>query len=399
MWPFKDKTPLSRAAARLKQEESHRPWLTLWLIIIAFMLFAYWASTAEIDQVTRAQGAVIASSRTQVIQSSDGGVLQEMLVKEGDQVIKGQLLARLDRTKPESAYFESRGKVAALSATVARLHAEIFGGEPKFTADIANYPQFSENQRLLLRKRRAAINEEIASIGEIMLFAQKELEMTQPLLRTGDVSFSDVLKLQRQVADLKAQMSNKRNKYLQDTQTEMGKAEEDLASAQQLLAQRKDQLDHVDLKAPTNGVVKNVRITTLGGVIKQSEEVMQIVPLEDDLVVEAKVKPVDIAFLKPGLNASVKIDSYDYTVYGALNGKLIYISPDTLTEDLKQGEQAYYRVQIKTQGKQFSGRPQDKLEIQPGMTATVEIKTGKNTVLRYLIKPVVKTISESMGER
>lgn len=388
-----------RTALSKKKEESHRPWITLWVSVIAIIILSVWASQAEIDQVTRAQGQVIASSRTQVIQSSDGGVLQEMLVKEGDQVEKGQLLARLDRTKPESAYFEARGKVAALSATVARLRAEIFGGEPKFTKDIANYPQFSENQRLLLHKRRAAISEEIASIREIIVFAQKELEITQPLLRTGDVSLTDVLRLQRQVSDLQAQVTNKRNKYLQDTQAEMGKAEEDLASAQQLLTQRKDQLDHVDLLAPTNGVVKNVRVTTLGGVIKPSEEVMQIVPIEDDLVVEAKVKPADIAFLKPGLEASVKIDSYDYTVYGSLNGKLTYISADTLTEDLKQGEQAYYRVQIKTQGKQFSGRPEEKLEIQPGMTATVEIKTGKNTVLRYLIKPVVKTISESMGER
>jgi adhesin transport system membrane fusion protein len=155
----------------------------------------------------------------------------------------------------------------------------------------------------------------------------------------------------------------------------------------------------VDLKAPTNGIVKNIRVTTLGGVIKPSEEVMQIVPNDDLLIVEAKVKPSDVAFLKIGLPANIKIDSYDYTVFGTLNGKLTYISADTLTEDLKQGEQAYYRVRVEAQGKRFSSRPNQKLEIQPGMTSTVEIKTGRNTVLRYIFKPVIKTMDESLGER
>jgi adhesin transport system membrane fusion protein len=379
--------------------EHHRPHLTFWATSIGLFVFFLWASTAEIDQVTRAQGQVIASSRTQIIQSGDGGVLQEMLVKEGDQVERGQVLAKMERTKVESAYFESRAKAAALRASLARLHAEVFGGEPKFSPDIKDYPQFKESQLLLLSKRRAAINEQVAAIKEMLGLSRKELEMTQPLLKTGDVSLADVLKLQRSIADLQAQMNNAYNKYLQDTQTEMGKVEEDLASAEQTMAQRKDQLDHVELKSPVNGVVKNVRITTLGGVVKPSEEVMQIVPNDDALVVEAKVRPADVAFLKPGLDANVKIDSYDYTIYGSLAGKLIYISADTLTEDLKQGEQAYYRVQVRTDGKRFSGRPDTQLEIQPGMTATVEIKTGHNTILKYLIKPMIKTVNESLGER
>jgi membrane fusion protein, adhesin transport system len=379
--------------------ENHKPHLIFWASSIGLIIFFIWASTAEIDQITRAQGQVIASARTQIIQSGDGGVLKEMLVKEGDHVEHGEVLARMDRTKIESAYFESRAKAAALRASLARLHAEVFGGVPNFSNDIKDYPQFRENQLLLLSKRRAAINEQVSGIKEMLNLSRKELEMTQPLLKTGDVSLADVLKLQRTITDLQAQMNNASNKYQQDTQTEMGKVEEELASAEQMLAQRKDQLDHVELKSPVNGVVKNVRVTTLGGVIKPSEEVMQIVPNDDDLVVEAKVRPADVAFLKPGLEASVKIDSYDYTIYGSLLGKLIYISADTLTEDLKQGEQAYYRVQVKTDGKRFSGRPDTQLEIQPGMTATVEIKTGHNTILKYLIKPVIKTVNESLGER
>jgi adhesin transport system membrane fusion protein len=396
---FNKKSAQARHPNYRAHEVEYKPNFTLWVILIGIVLLGLWASWAELDQITRAQGQVIASSRTQIIQSSDGGILEEMLVKEGDTVSKGQVLARLDRAKVEAAFFEAQSKVAALRATVARLRAEVFGGEPDFGNLIKGYPQFKDNQILLLKKRRRAINEEISSLEALLALGKKELDMNMPLLKNGDVSMADILKLQRQVADISAQIGNKRNKYIQDTQAELSKAEEDLSGAEQALAQRKDQLDHVDLKAPTNGVIKNVRITTLGGVLKPSEEVMQIVPIEDSLVVEAKVKPVDVAFLKPGLDASVKIDSYDYTVYGSLYGKLTYISADTLTEDLKQGEQAYYRVQVKTEGKKFSGRPEENLEIQPGMTATIEIKTGKNTVLKYIFKPVIKTMSESLGER
>lgn len=396
---FKKKSKDAKHPNYRSHEVEYQPNFALWIILLGLLLLGLWASWAELDQITRAQGQVIASSRTQIIQSPDGGIVEEMLVKEGDTVSKGQVLARLDRAKVEAAFFEAQSKVAALTATVARLRAEVFGGQPNFGDQIKGYPQFKENQILLLKKRRQAINEEISSLEALLALGKKELDMNMPLLKNGDVSMADILKLQRQVADISAQISNKRNKYIQDTQAELSKAEEDLSGAEQALAQRKDQLDHVDMKSPTNGVVKNVRITTLGGVLKPSEEVMQIVPIEDSLVVEAKVKPVDVAFLKPGLEANVKIDSYDYTVYGSLNGKLTYISADTLTEDLKQGEQAYYRVQVKTEGKKFSGRPQENLEIQPGMTATIEIKTGKNTVLKYIFKPVIKTISESLGER
>ena len=381
------------------QDVEFKPNRSLWLGLLAFVILTIWASLAKIDQITRAQGQVIASSRTQIIQSSDGGILSEMMVKEGEMVVKGQVLARLERAKVEAAYYEGQSKVAALGATVSRLRAEVFGGEPKFSNYISQYPQFKENQLLLLKKRRLAINEDISSLEALLSLAKKELEMNTPLLNRGDVRMSDILKLQRQVAAVGAQIVNKRNKYVQDTQTELGKAEEELSAAEQALAQRKDQLDHVDLKAPTNGIVKNIRVTTLGGVIKPSEEVMQIVPNDDLLIVEAKVKPSDVAFLKIGLPANIKIDSYDYTVFGTLNGKLTYISADTLTEDLKQGEQAYYRVRVEAQGKRFSSRPNQKLEIQPGMTSTVEIKTGRNTVLRYIFKPVIKTMDESLGER
>jgi adhesin transport system membrane fusion protein len=268
-----------------------------------------------------------------------------------------------------------------------------------FPAQTNDYPEFRVLQLELMKKRRAVIEEDVLAMQEMMEIIKKELDMTRPLLKSGDVSATEILRLERQMSDAKAQITNKRNKYFQDTQAELSKAREEYESVQQLLAQRKNQLDQTKLRAPLHGVVKNVRITTRGGVIRPSEEVMQIVPLEDDLIIEAKVSPMDIGFIKPGLEATVKIDAYDYTIYGDLPGKLIYISADTLTEDLRQGEQPYYRVRVRTVGRKFSGAPEKDLEIQPGMTATIEIKTGSNTVLNYLVKPIVKTLQLAMKER
>lgn len=371
----------------------------LWYVVILILIFIAWAGLSNIDQVTRAQGQIIPSTRTQVIQSGDGGIIQEILVKEGSVVSKGDLLLKFDKTKTEAAFLETQSKAAALLATQSRLNAEIYGGDPKFPPQIKNYPRFRENQLMLLKKRRTNFAEDIQSLEKMLSLAKRELSLSTPLLKTGDVSMADIIKLQRQVSDLEMQITNKKNKYFQDTQTDLSRTEEELSSTLQLLTQRQDQLNHIEIKAPANGIVKNIRFTTLGGVVKPSEEVMQIVPIEDNLVVEAKIKPSEVAFLKLGLPTNVKIDAFDYTIYGVLKGKLIYISPDTLSEDLKQGEQAYYRIQVQTEGKKFTGKPNQNLEIQPGMTATVEIKTGQNTILKYIMKPVIKTLNESLGEK
>lgn len=371
----------------------------VWIVFLVLLTFGVWAYWAKLDQITRAPGAVIASSKTQIIQSQEGGTINDLLVKEGDTVEADQVLIKFDRTRFETSYLEARAKAAGLMATVARLQAEMLGTKLEFPSELNKYPEFKKSQAMLFNKRQSAIKEDVAALQNMIKLVQQELEMTEPLLKSGDVSRTDILRLQRQLVELKSQVTNKRNKYFQDAQAELSKAQEELAGVQQSLTQRKSQLDLTELRAPVRGVVKNVRITTLGGVIRPGEEVMQIVPLEDDLVIQAKVSPADIAFLKPGQDVAVKIDAYDYTVYGELSGKLTYISADTLSEDLRQGEQPYYRAQVRTVGRQFSGRPNEKLEIQPGMTATIEVKTGQRTVLQYLTKPVIKTLSQSLGER
>ena len=374
--------------------------MTLWVSMFSVAAIVLWAAYADLDQVTRAQGSVIASSRTQVIQNLEGGIVAEIKVKEGDVVEKGQVLMRLDRKKVEASYLESRAKSVGLEAILLRLKAETFGHPLRFPANMQkNYPEITTAQQTLYQKRQHALQEEVGALDRSIVLARQELALNEPLLKTGDVSEVEVLRLKRQITDLDGQATNKRNRYFQDAQAELAKAEEDLAGIEQVMTQRKDQLDRIELTAPVKGIVKNVRATTVGGVVRAGDEVMQIVPTDDTLLIEAKVRPADVAFLKPGLRATIKLDAYDYTIYGTLTGKLSYISADTFNEENRANEQTYYRVHIETKDRQLSGRKVDKVEIIPGMTATVEIITGSNTVLRYLIKPITKASNEAMRER
>jgi adhesin transport system membrane fusion protein len=373
--------------------------VVIWGTLLIIGAFVSWAYLAELSQITRAPGTVIPSSRTQVVQTQDGGVLEVMLVQEGDVVDPGQLLARIDRTRALAGYLEARAKVAALSARLARLTAEMNNVEPQFPALIAEYPDIRTNEMILLETRTTALEEEVHWLNVMKELAEQELGMNRPLLASGDVSRTEVLRLEREVADLSSKISYRKNRNLQEVQAELSETQQELVSVSQNLTQRKSVLDQTNVYAPMSGIVKNIAITTIGGVYRQGDEVMEIVPLEDDLLIEAKVSPVDIAFLAPGYPASVKIDAYDYTIYGDLEGTLEFISADTVTDNLKQNEEPYFRVRVRTTGRNFRNAPQQNLEIQPGMTAMVEIKTGERTVLEYFLKPVIKTLSEALGER
>jgi adhesin transport system membrane fusion protein len=223
--------------------------------------------------------------------------------------------------------------------------------------------------------------------------------MNQPLLEYGDVSRSEILRLERSVADIEGQIANRQNKYLQDLQTDYSKVVDELVAAEQALTQREAALKDTILEAPTDGIVKNVRLTTIGAVLRPSDEVLQIVPTGEELIVEAKVSPSDIAFVRIGQSASVKFDTYDSSIYGSADGRVIYISPDTLSEQKSNGEQIFYRVHIRVDTKSMNPRAGEKIEIQPGMTSSIEILTGANTILNYLLKPIIKTIDQSFDER
>jgi adhesin transport system membrane fusion protein len=372
------------------------------VIALAVAVFIAWAAWAEIDQITRAPGTVIPSSRNQVIQVMEQAMVDEIAVREGDFVRRGQVLMRLDKVRTEAGYMESWAKIVALKATVARLTAEVLDSAPAFPKEVRDYPELLANQRLLFQKRRAALHEDLAVLRETLGLVRAELDLMQPLLATGDVSKVEILRLQRQQADLQGRVATRKNKYLEDTQSELSKAQESLEAMSQQLAQHRKLVENTEIVAPMDGVVRNVRITTKGGVARPGEEVMQIVPVDDEFLVEAKVRPTDIAFVKIGLPATVKFDAWDYTIYGSFPGTVTYISADTLKEEAgtrNANEEPFYRVQIKLAGKDFAGQGPEPVKIQPGMTASVEIRTGSNTVFGFLTKPLTKTLHESFGER
>jgi adhesin transport system membrane fusion protein len=376
------------------------------LIAAAFAVVtasAVWAGVAGVDQIARAQGQVIASSRTQVIQSANDGVIDKLLVHEGERVQKGQLLVRLDRRQAEAGYSDSLGKVAALKATLVRLHAEVFGRPLVFPPDVQQHSRFVTNQTELFQRRQQALKAEISALQESLQLARDELALSQPLLASGDIGKAEIIRLQRQVAEIKGQITNRRNKYFQDAQADMTKAEEDLSTQSQALAERTSIFERTEINAPADGLVRKIQITTPGAKVRQGEVIMELLPTDSSLIIEAKLNPADVAFVRNGLPATIKLDAYDYSIYGALRGVVSYISPDALTEDSRTGEHVYYRVQLriddaalKQHNAAHPGRP---VTIQPGMTATVEIGTGKQTVLAYLTKPVTKTLSESLTER
>ena len=372
--------------------------IIIWGALLGIVVLIVWAYFAQIDQVTRASATVIASARTQDIQAAEGGVLTDILVKEGEEVKKGQLLVRLEEERAQAAVANSGSKIAALKAKIARLEAEIFERPLVFPEGIKNYSEYIENQTQLYNRRRQAIDQDVNSLQKMMVLAQQELSMNEPLLTYGDVSQADVIKLRRQVAEIQAQITNKQNKYFEEAQSEMTKSQEELDVELEQLRDHSQVLEEKNLFAPTDGKVNNILITTIGGVVKPGEIIMEILPTSSDLIVEAKVSPADIAYVKEEQVASVKLDAYDYSIFGAMNGNVIYISPDTLMEQTPKGEEPYYRVQIKITGAEFAGR-RDEIVIKPGMTASVDIKAQERSVLSYLTKPITKTFSEGLGER
>lgn len=371
----------------------------LWVMILGLCALVAWAAFGKVDQVTRAPAQIIAAARTQVIQSADGGVLTELHVHEGDTVHAGQILATLQKERAGAAVMDSRSKVAALRITLARLHAEVYGKPLVFPADLSGYTEYIRNQTDLYTKRKRAITDDLVALERILALARRELEINRQLVETGDVSQAEILRLERSVADVEAQMTNRRNKYFQDAQAEMTKAQEDLASQTEQLRDRTQVLEQTDLVASTDGMVNNIRVNTIGGVVRAGETVMEVLPTKGDLIAEAKVSPSDIAFVHVGQFANVRIDAYDSSIFGAMHGEVSYVSPDVLTEETRQGPSLYYRVRILIKEAEFKNNKAAEIQLRPGMTASVDIKAQERTVLEYLAKPIIKGLHQSMGER
>lgn len=377
--------------------------IVLWLIVVVLAVLLYWSAVSKIDQVARASGTVIASRRVQVIQAVDGGVLEQISVAEGDRVKAGQVLARFDPVRPSSENDAADAKYAALAAAAARLRAEISNSAVEWPQAARRHPEFIQAQQQLLEGKRQTLRADLNNLQGLVQAATEELAINERLVRDGDSSQLELLRAKRQVTEAQSKLDTRRNQYLQDVQAEMTRVRDELEQAEQQATQRRRQLQNVVMTAPMDGIVKNVRFTTLGGVLRPGDELLTIVPVDDRMILETKVAPRDIAQIRNGLEASIRFDAYDYTTYGAVEGKVIYVSPDSLRDEAQRGDgqgpaQTYYRVHVETSSPATT-RTGQRIDVIPGMTATVDVRTGQRTVLEFLLKPVNKVMTEAFGER
>ena len=381
-------------------QPSERRVSMLLLLFSGLIAFISWAAYFDIDQSVRASGQIIASDRTQIIQSADAGVLAELLVREGEVVSAGQRLAVLEKERINATYEESRSKVAALDIALLRVKAETKNKSPNFDAFKHDFPEFVMAQTQLYKQNKKRLTDELNTLKLSQNIIKKELSVNENLFKTGDASKLEVMRAERQLSEINGKISDANNKYLQEAHKELSTLEADLDVARYKYNERKNVLDHTDIKAPVAGIVKYMKLNTVGGVLRAGDELMQISPTESDMVVEVKVNPVDIGQLYIGLPVSVKLDAFDYSIYGSLEGVLTYISSDTLTEQVEEQSNTYYRAQIQINEREQQINPKIvSVAIKPGMTATVDIKTNQRSVLHYLVKPIARAFGGAMNER
>ncbi|WP_207233503.1 HlyD family type I secretion periplasmic adaptor subunit [Salinicola tamaricis] len=300
------------------------------------------------------------------------------------------MLVQLNGTRFESAYRETRNQVVALQATVARLQSEVLEREAiEFPTEIDPDSSLAQSERELFRARRDKLRAATASLEHEIGMANRRLELIEPLVARQAVSQMEALQLRQDIASLRGKRAEIQNSYVQDAYTELTDKKGELASLEQVLVQKRDQFERTEIRSPVHGRVNAINYTTRGGVVPPGETIMEVIPLEDRLLIEAKIQPSDVAFLAPGMPASVKITAYDYTIYGDLRGSVEQISADTIEEETPRGKESYYKVYIRTDsGSLDHGR--EALPIIPGMIAQVDIQTGVRSVMDYLLKPLLK---------
>ncbi|BCU54516.1 HlyD family efflux transporter periplasmic adaptor subunit [Enterobacter kobei] len=369
----------------------------IWLTLIGLLFFVVWAWWAVLDEVTVGTGKITPSSHAQVIDSLDGGIVNGLLVKEGDIVERGQLLARLDPTRFQSNYGEAASRVRTLRASSERLRSELTGEPLRFSAESMREPDLVARERQLYESRRRNLNETVANLQKTYQLVMSELRLTQPLVAKGAASQVEVIRLQRQAAELQGKIDDARNQFAVRAREEQVKNNADLDAQIQVMSGKADQVDRASLFSPVRGIVKDIQVTTVGGVLQPGGKLMEIVPLEDQLLVETRINPRDIAYIRPGLPATVKVTAYDSSIYGDLTGKVEVVSPDTLQDEVKR-DQFYYRVYVRTSKAELHNKSGKSFPILPGMVANVEIKTGQKSVMDYLIKPLNK-VNEALRER
>lgn len=388
------------------QKQYHRPLaekslprstVLVWSLALMLLSFVLWANFYTLDEVTTGTGKVIPSSHEQIVQSLEGGIVHSINVQEGEVVERGQHLAQLDRTKTESGVQESLSRLHAALATAARLTAQINDTPLVFPPELNNEPDLVKSETELYNSSRNSLEKQLSGLKQGVALIRRELAMTKPLVKQGAASDVEVLRLQRQINEMESKATDLETQYHVRAGEELAKANAEIETQRSVILGRKDSLNRLDFFSPVKGIVKNIEVNTVGGVIPPNGVLMTLVPIDDQMLVEAQISPRDVAFIHPGQKAKVKITAYDYSIYGSLDGEVTTISPDTIQDDVRR-DVYYYRVKIKTNANYLENKHHEKFYIFPGMIATVDIKTGNKSILDYLLKPLNK-MNEALRER
>ena len=393
-------SPLQQAQ---QDEPAHVATWTVYLMLVALVVAVVWAALAQVDMVTRAESRVIPVGREQVIASLEGGILRELKVREGEAVSAGQALALLDPTRVEAQQNEGRLKRLALVATVVRLQAEASGKALAWPKELDEVPQVTQSETASYDARRRALNEAVASNQRNQVLLEREMAMAQAMSAKGLMSEVEVMRLRRQVNDLVLVTQERVNRFRQDASAELVRAQTELTMLGEQQVVRDDILKRTTLTSPVRGLVKNIRMNTVGGVVTAGAPVMEIVPIDEQVLVELRVKPSDIGFVRVGHPVEIKLTAYDFTVYGSLHGTVDTLSPDAIGDGDRNmpaapgGEAGWYRALVRadTSTLKAGGKP---LTVLPGMVGTAEIRTGRRSVRSFLLRPMMKA-TEAFTER
>jgi adhesin transport system membrane fusion protein len=369
-----------------------------YILLVGVVLFFIWAAFAELDEVAVGDAKVIPLSRSQMIQSLEGGIVARLDVHEGNIVARDQVIAQLDPAIAAATAGEDKAKIVALKGRAARLDAEIQGATSiTFPDDVKAAPDVVAREQAAFSKNRAAIAQTLADLGEQRKLASQQLDLAVPLLKSGATNDAEVLSLRARVADLTSRINSARNEYDVALKKEFSDTMTELEPLEQAAKGRADALQRTEIRSPVHGIVKEVRVSTIGGVVAPGGVLMEIVPLGDQLLLEARISPRDIAFIHPGQEATIKITAYDSSIYGTLPGTVETISPDSVVDEVDR-RTTYYKVYVRTQKAYLETPDGQRHSIMPGMVATVEVRTGRKTVLQYLLKPLDKA-AEALRER
>jgi len=428
--------------AALYEKPSRAATVFVLTVVVLFASFIAWASQAQIDEVTHGEGRVVPSGKNQLVQSLEGGIVKEILVHTGSVVHKGDLLVRIDDTGFAASLGEVEAKRAALRAQITRLQHEVSGDRKAplvFPEDLVKAaPATIASERDLYIARQRSLDVQLNILDQRITQRQRDLMETQtnitrlkqnlsladeeeklkaPMAQKGIIPKTDFIHLQREIADLQGQLAvatesvprlqaairevqamrdEQALKFKEDARAELTQKLADLSVIGETMRGAKDRVVRTDVRSPVDGIVNNLNVNTIGGVVKPGDTLMEIVPQEENLLIEAKVRPNDIAFIHPGQKANVKITAYDFSIFGGLEGEVVRISADSSFDPITR--QVYYLVTVKTLTNHL-GKARQNLVIIPGMVARVDILTGKKTILQYLMKPINKAKFDALRER